>query len=175
MNGSTDVGSSDERTAATPSPPAMPHWRRWIRCSPTPLIVIRNMPTRSARVLAIPPKRHQRTDAPTHRRTDVTYLTTVELFPLLAAPDRPTQAGRRDHALLQTAVTTTGMFSEFDRSEDRRCPSRARPRTPFVAERAGRIEAHCSIGKPWMSYAGRSIAAQPDSRFLPGDRNTDEP
>ncbi len=50
------------------------------------------------RVLAIPAKR-------THR-TDITYLDQREVAALLAAPDRSTMAGRRDHALIQVAVTT---------------------------------------------------------------------
>ncbi|HEY4994645.1 MAG TPA: hypothetical protein VFC16_01860 [Nakamurella sp.] len=43
-------------------------------------------------MLAIPSKRHQ--------RTDVTYLEPAEVTALLAAPDRTTIAGRRDRALL---------------------------------------------------------------------------
>jgi site-specific recombinase XerD len=50
-----------------------------------------------SQVLAIPSKRHQ--------RTDVTYLTPPEVTALLAAPDQTTPAGRRDHALFQVAVT----------------------------------------------------------------------
>lgn len=49
-------------------------------------------------VLAIPAKR-------THR-TDITYLRPLEVSALLAAPDRSTPTGRRDHALIQLAVTT---------------------------------------------------------------------
>jgi|SRR5680860_227963 len=51
-----------------------------------------------ARVLAIPLKRDD--------RTDITYLDEAEITALLAAPDRSTRAGRRDHALLLTAITT---------------------------------------------------------------------
>lgn len=50
------------------------------------------------RVLAIPAKRAH--------RTDITYLSPAEVTALLAAPDRSTVAGRRDHALIQVAVTT---------------------------------------------------------------------
>ena len=50
------------------------------------------------RVLAIPDKR-------THRPV-VTYLSTTEIDALLAAPDRTTWLGRRDHALLVTALQT---------------------------------------------------------------------
>jgi len=51
-----------------------------------------------SRVLAIPAKRTQ--------RTDITYLDPAEVTALLAAPDRATVAGRRDHALIQVAITT---------------------------------------------------------------------
>ena len=59
-----------------------------------------------ARVLAIPAKRRQ-------RRTDVTYLTEPEVTALLTAPDQCTVAGRRDHALIQVAVTTGLRVSEL--------------------------------------------------------------
>jgi len=57
-------------------------------------------------VLAIPMNRHQ-------QRTDITYLTDAEVTALLAAPDRATVAGRRDHAMLQVAVTTGLRVSEL--------------------------------------------------------------
>jgi len=58
-----------------------------------------------ARVLDIPAKRHH--------RTDLTYLTAAEVTALLAAPDQNTAAGRRDHAMLQLAVTTGLRVSEL--------------------------------------------------------------
>jgi len=58
-----------------------------------------------AQVLAIPAKRH--------RRTDLTYLTPAEVTALLAAPDPDTAAGRRDHAMVQLAVTTGLRVSEL--------------------------------------------------------------
>jgi len=57
-----------------------------------------------ARVLAIPPKRHD--------RALVTYLTEPELAALLSAPDRSTWAGRRDHALILLAAQTGLRISE---------------------------------------------------------------
>ena len=51
-----------------------------------------------ARVLAIPPKRSD--------RALITYLTEDEITALLAAPDRATWTGRRDHALLMLACQT---------------------------------------------------------------------
>jgi integrase/recombinase XerD len=57
------------------------------------------------RVLAIPPKR---TD-----RAVITYLTEPEMHALLAAPDRSTRLGRRDHALLLLALETGLRVSEL--------------------------------------------------------------
>lgn len=57
------------------------------------------------RVLAIPAKRAS--------RAEITYLSTAEVTALLAAPDRSTATGRRDHALIQTAVTTGMRVSEL--------------------------------------------------------------
>ena len=58
-----------------------------------------------SRVLAIPAKRAG--------RTEITYLTPPEVAALLDAPDRSTPAGRRDHALIQVAVTTGMRVSEL--------------------------------------------------------------
>ena len=57
------------------------------------------------RVLAIPPKRAD--------RPLVSYLTEPEIAALLAAPDRTTWTGRRDHALLALAVQTGLRASEL--------------------------------------------------------------
>jgi integrase/recombinase XerD len=57
------------------------------------------------RVLAIPPKRAE-------KRT-VTFLNPEEVTALLDSPDRATWAGRRDHALLLTAVQTGLRVSEL--------------------------------------------------------------
>ena len=58
-----------------------------------------------ARVLAIPPKRFD--------RTIVSYLTEPEIAALFAAPEQSTWAGRRDHALLAVAVQTGLRASEL--------------------------------------------------------------
>jgi integrase/recombinase XerD len=58
-----------------------------------------------ARVLAIPPKRFD--------KALVTWLTEPELAALLAAPDRTTWAGRRDHALILLAAQTGLRISEL--------------------------------------------------------------
>jgi site-specific recombinase XerD len=57
------------------------------------------------RVLAIPTKRSE--------RRIVTFLNPEEVKVLLASPDRSTWAGRRDHALLLTAVQTGLRVSEL--------------------------------------------------------------
>jgi site-specific recombinase XerD len=57
------------------------------------------------RVLAIPPKRFD--------RTLVTYLTEPEITALLAEPNRSTWTGRRDHALLMLACQTGLRASEL--------------------------------------------------------------
>lgn len=58
-----------------------------------------------ARVLAIPPKRHD--------RTLVTHLTEPEIAALLLAPDLRTWIGRRDRAMLQLAIETGLRVSEL--------------------------------------------------------------
>lgn len=57
------------------------------------------------RVLAIPTKRYQ--------RNIITYLTQEEVEALLAAPDRDTWTGRRDHAMLLLAAQTGLRISEL--------------------------------------------------------------
>jgi len=57
------------------------------------------------RVLAIPGKRHD--------RTDVSFLTRKETEALIAAPDKSTRTGRRDHALLALAAQTGLRVSEL--------------------------------------------------------------
>ncbi len=57
------------------------------------------------RVLAIPPKRFD--------RAVVTFLTKPETDALVAAPDRTTWTGRRDHALLLTGIHTGLRVSEL--------------------------------------------------------------
>jgi len=58
-----------------------------------------------ARVLALPAKRFD--------RALVSFLTTEEVKALLAAPDRSTPIGRRDHALILTAIQTGLRVSEL--------------------------------------------------------------
>jgi integrase/recombinase XerD len=58
-----------------------------------------------ARVLAIPPKRHD--------RRIITHLTDPEIDALLAAPDPTTWIGRRDRAMFQLAIETGLRVSEL--------------------------------------------------------------
>jgi integrase/recombinase XerD len=58
-----------------------------------------------ARVLAIPPKRHD--------KALVTWLTEPEMTAILAAPDRTTWTGRRDHAMILLAAQTGLRISEL--------------------------------------------------------------
>lgn len=58
-----------------------------------------------ARVMAIPTKRHE--------RNTVSYLDLIEIKALLAAPNRATWLGRRDHALLVMAIQTGVRVSEL--------------------------------------------------------------
>ena len=58
-----------------------------------------------ARVIEIPAKRH--------KRTTISYLDQKEIKALLRAPDRTTWLGRRDHALLLTAIQTGLRVSEL--------------------------------------------------------------
>ena len=58
-----------------------------------------------ARVLAIPPKRSD--------QTIVTFLTATETGALLAAPDRASRTGRRDHAWILLAIQTGLRASEL--------------------------------------------------------------
>jgi integrase/recombinase XerD len=58
-----------------------------------------------ARVLALPAKRFD--------RGLISFLTTDEVKALLAAPDRSTPIGRRDHALILTAIQTGLRVSEL--------------------------------------------------------------
>jgi integrase/recombinase XerD len=57
------------------------------------------------RVLAIPPKRFE--------RSLVSFVTEVEVAALLAAPDRASWTGRRDHAVLGLALQTGLRVSEL--------------------------------------------------------------
>jgi integrase/recombinase XerD len=63
-----------------------------------------------ARVLAIPPKRHD--------RTLITHLTDPAIEALLNAPDADTWIGRRDRAMLHLAIETGGATLRSDSGQD---------------------------------------------------------
>ena len=81
-------------------------------------------------MLAIPPKRRD--------RAIVDYLTPPEIDALLAAPDRDTWLGRRDHALLLLAVQTGLRVSELTGLHRAGRPPRRRRRTSAATARAAR-------------------------------------
>jgi integrase/recombinase XerD len=84
-----------------------------------------------ARVLAIPPKRCD--------KALVTWLTEAEIAALLAAPDRTTWAGRRDHALILLAAQTGLRISELTGlATGRSAAGRRRTTAPSEASTAGR-------------------------------------
>ena len=107
------------------------------------------------RVLAIPGKRHH--------RSDVSFLQPGEVDALLAAPDRSTRTGRRDHALLVLAVQTglrvselTGLGSgdiQLGSGPHVRCTGKGRKdrATPFTAHTV-------KVLREWMKERAASSA-----------------
>lgn len=93
------------RTGTTPPAPATPAWPPSVRCSAS----LRHPEHAQSiqRVLAIPDKRHD--------RNEVDFLRPDEVDALLAAPDRQTWLGRRDHALLVLVIQTGLRVSELAR------------------------------------------------------------
>ena len=106
-----------------------------------------------ARVLDIPTKRHD--------RALVHYLTPAEVDALLAAPDRSTRLGRRDHALLVLAVQTGLRVSELasltitdlhlDHGSHVRCHGKGRKEraTPLTRQTV-------DVLRGWMRERGRT-------------------
>jgi integrase/recombinase XerD len=115
------------------------------------------------RVLAIPTKRFE--------RTDVSFLGRDEIDALLAAPDRTRWVGRRDHALLVTAVQTGLRVSELvglccadinlDRGAHVQCAGKGRK------QRATPLTAHTvSILRVWL----QEHEARPEQPLFPTSR-----
>lgn len=115
------------------------------------------------RVLAIPAKRTG--------REQVSYLTGPEIQALLAAPDRRTKLGRRDHTLLVVAVHTGLRVSElvglrcadvtFGVGARVSCTGKGRK------QRATPISAHtASVVSGWL----KERAGGPDDPLFPGPR-----
>jgi site-specific recombinase XerD len=112
------------------------------------------------RVLAIPTKRHD--------RRAVTWLTDAEVDALLAAPDRSTWAGRRDHVMLVVAVQTGLRISELiglsrshvalERGAHVRCMGKGRK------ERATPLTRHTvAVLREWLAERG----GQPGDPLFP--------
>lgn len=103
------------------------------------------------RVLAIPDKRA--------RRAVVSYLSSAEIDALVAAPDRQTWIGRRDHALLVTALQTGLRVSEL--TALRRCDvvigsgAHVRCHGKGRKDRCTPLTRHTvAVLKPWLAERG---------------------
>ena len=121
----------------------------------------------ASQVLAIPQRRHD--------RAIVSYLTSPETDALLAAPDRTTWYGRRDHALLLTTVQTglrvsevTGLTIQRHHHHDTR---RSRPHHRQGPERTRHPADPPDRGRPTrLATRGRARAQRPGC-----SRHTGEP
>ena len=114
-----------------------------------------------ARVLAIPAKRAD--------KALVTWLTDEEATALLAAPDRSTRTGRRDHAMLHLAIVTGLRVSELTaltrgdihlgRGPHVSCHGKGRKQriTPLTAPAA-------AVVRTWLA----GLPAQPGQLLFPG-------
>jgi integrase/recombinase XerD len=112
-----------------------------------------------ARVLSIPEKRFG--------STLISYLTEPEIDALLAAPDRSTPTGRRDHALLLLAVQTGLRVSELASLHCQdlnlgagwvRCEGKGRKERCTPLSRAAR-----QVLRVWL----RELAGDPDDPLFP--------
>jgi|SRR5438132_651345 len=117
------------------------------------------------RVLAIPSKRSE--------RAVVTFLSRPEVDALLAAPDRNTMLGRRDHALLLTALQTGLRVSELTQLDCRdvqlgagahvRCTGKGRK------ERCTPLTSQCAaLLRSWLRERG----GQPTDPLFPNRGGT---
>ena len=100
------------------------------------------------RVLAMPQQRFD--------RDLVAFLTRPEIDALLAAPDKTTQLGRRDHALLVFAVQTGFRVSEITALR--------------VEDLAFGVGAHAAVLAKVARSAARRSLLQPPPSFAPGSR-----
>lgn len=123
------------------------------------------------RVLAIPPKR---TD-----RALVTYLNQDEMRALLAAPDRATRIGRRDHALLLLALETGLRVSELTALTCGAVHLGTGPTSAATAKAAKSGSHHCAdrLGPCCTPGSPRGLGRQPIrcSQAPPGDRSAATP
>lgn len=115
------------------------------------------------RVLAIPSKRHD--------RTDVCFLTKQETEALLAAPDRSTRTGRRDHALLVLAAQTGLRVSELTSLRRRALKLEASPH--LICTGKGRKERACPLTRQTVKVMTawlREVPPGEDTPLVPGPR-----
>jgi site-specific recombinase XerD len=117
------------------------------------------------RVLAIPGKRRD--------TTDVSFLTRKETEALIAAPDRATQAGRRDRALLALAAQTGLRVSELTALRRQDLHLGTSPYLTCIGK--GRKERSTPLTAPvakiittWL----REIPDVPDATLFPGPHGT---
>ncbi|WP_245425726.1 site-specific integrase [Mesorhizobium sp. WSM3862] len=111
------------------------------------------------RVLAIPSKRFT--------RTLVNFLTRPEVDALLAAPDRSTWSGRRDHALLLVAVQTGLRLSEITglKRDDLFFGTGAHLRARNAALRSPTFFRYAAFEAPEHSAQIQRVLAIPSKRF----------
>jgi integrase/recombinase XerD len=118
-----------------------------------------------ARVLAIPPKRHD--------RTLITHLDEPEIQALLDAPDPGTWIGRRDRAMFQLAIETGLRVSEL--TSLRRTDIHLAPPAHIACQGKGRKQRVTPVTKPtaqllrvWLTELG----GLPASPIFPTSRGT---
>jgi integrase/recombinase XerD len=118
-----------------------------------------------ARVLAIPPKRCD--------QAIVDYLTAAETDALLAAPDRGTWLGRRDHALLTLAAQTGLRVSEL--TNLRRQDLHLGPGAHVRCHGKGRKDRITPLTRPTITVMRMWLAdhpGQPDHTLFPTRRGS---
>jgi len=117
------------------------------------------------RVLAIAPKRHD--------RTLISYLTDPEIDALLAAPDTATWIGRRDHAMLVLAIESGLRVSELTGLT--RADISLGAGAHISCHGKGRKERITPLTKTTAAVIGRWLAERggnPDDPLLPNTRGT---
>ncbi|HZN75263.1 MAG TPA: tyrosine-type recombinase/integrase [Micromonosporaceae bacterium] len=104
-----------------------------------------------AQILAIPAKN-------THR-TVITYLTEAQVTALLAAPDRSTWTGRRDHLILLVMITTGLRVSEL--TGLRRCDIAPPPGASLACHGKGRKDRIMPIDATTAEVSANWLAENP--------------